>query len=249
MLFARLMHDENFFFQKGQSHWQRLVQRLRAEAAANDQQPQRTVASRKARLRWRDRGDLRAHGIAGPLRARQRVRKCGHRFVRDSGKHPVREAGGRVLLVHRERPVEKRCHHPAGKSHVAAKPEHHVRFQAADMARALPEGNQQVRGKQQLLQQAFSARRVRPDPGGGVAVARHQALLHAATRAHPGHLPAGGAHLVRHRQPGKDVSAGSACHDQDGFQACNPLESCRFSQSMRSRMARATKLTSNPEPP
>src|SRR6267143_1424819 len=120
----------------------------------------------------------------------------------------------------------------------------------ASPAVAFPEGKQQVCWQQEFLQQALAARGARADPCRAVAVRRHQALFHATARAHPNHFPSGGAHLFGDRQSREDVAAGAACHDEDGAaHACNPRASWRFSQSMRSRIASATKLASKPEPP
>src|SRR3954471_3717200 len=152
--------------------------------------------------------------------------------------------------MQRERTAKKRGHHPARKSHIPAETEHDVRPDAADMARALPERVQEVRGQEQLLHQALTPRRLGADPCRRISVPRHEAFLHSAACAHPDDLPSGRARLLGDGDPGKDMPAGSARHDEKrAANAANPRASWRFSQSMRSRMGSATKLITRPEPP
>src|SRR5436305_5465031 len=117
------------------------------------------------------------------------------------------------------------------------------------MARAFPERVEQIRRQQELLHQAFASRRAGADPRRRIALARHQALFHAAARTHPYDLPPLGARLLRDREPGEDMPARAAGHDEERPHACNPRASWRFSQSMRRSMAMATKLATSPEPP
>src|SRR5205814_9217425 len=153
------------------------------------------------------------------------------------------------LLMQGERPAQQRGHHAARKSDVAAEAEYYVGADAPYMARAFPERIKQVRRQQELLQQPFASRGACADPGRRIAVARHEAFFHAAARAHPHHLPPRRARLVRDREAGEDMPAGAARHDEERPHACSPRASWRFSQSMRSRIAMATKLATRPEPP
>ena len=250
MLLAGLVQHYGTRQKKRERLRHHLVQRLRAQAAAHHQQAERPFAACIALLGPGHAGDLPPHRVAGPLGLFQGVGKRHHDLVRDAGQHPVGQPGDRVLFMQRERPREQRCHHAAREGDIAAQTEHDVGLQPQQVPAAFPEGKQQVCGQQEFLQQALAARGARADPCRAVPVRRHQALFHAAARAHPNHFPAGGAHLFGDRQSREDVAAGAACDDEQGAaHACSPRASWRFSQSMRSRIASATKFASKPEPP
>ena len=103
---------------------------------------QRPLPAGEALLGRRDRGDVGAHRVAGPLaRPSSACGNARHHLVADLREHAVGEPGDRVLLVQRERPVPERRHHAAGKRDVAAQAEHHVGPEPADVARAFPEAN------------------------------------------------------------------------------------------------------------
>ena len=135
---TRLVNDQRSLTEQRERARHGLVQRLRTEAAADDEELQRSFAPPQTLLGLRDRRDVGTHWVAGPLGACQRVRKRDHDFVRNAGQHAVGEPGDRILLMQRQRPPEERCHHAARKSDIASEPEHDVGPDASNMACAFP---------------------------------------------------------------------------------------------------------------
>ena len=131
------------FRQQRQRLGQRLVQRLRAEAAADHEDAQRPAAAREALLRRRAaRAMSRAHRIAGPL-----ARPCSASGKRHHDLVARLPASTRLVSpamafcsCSASGRFEQRGHHAAGKGDVAAQAEHHIGPDAPKIAaRALPE--------------------------------------------------------------------------------------------------------------
>ena len=134
VLRARLVHDERA--PPGRQRRERgrhaRVEALRAEAAADDEEPQRSLAAGEAFFRRRQRGDRLAQRIAGPggdlrVPAAHRVGEAQQDPVGAEGEHAVREAGDRVRVVDRELDAARDRHQRAGEGREAAEAEHDVR--------------------------------------------------------------------------------------------------------------------------
>ena len=218
MLRSGLMHDVRTLFRRDQRDAFRyhLIDRCRAQTATEYQQAQRWLTPLEAFHGRRQLGDFRTYRIADPLPLFQHVRKAANHPVGDLRQHPVGETGNRILFMDHQRTTGQHGHHPAGEADVAAHSEHHVRPDATDFAQCLPEAGQQVERQQQFAQQPLAAQRREAHGSHLVAASRHQFGLHAVGVAHPDHFPATRTQEIRHRQPRKDVSAGTASHDQQG---------------------------------
>ena len=71
----------------------------------------------------------------------------------------------------------------------------------------------QLQGKR--ARQALAAQAGETHPGHVIAVFRHQRRFHSRLRAQPDHPPSLRAQIARHRQCGKHMASGTACHDHD----------------------------------
>ena len=94
-------------------------------------------------------------------------------------------------------------------------------------ARALPEANTAgSRGSSSFCSRPLPRAALARIQAIAIAVPRHEALLHAAARAHPHHVPAAARSSLGDREPGEDVPAGAARHDEDRFcaHAFSPLD-------------------------
>ena len=89
MLFTRLMDDlwQFVFRQLGHALRNDLVERLRPQAAADDQHMQRAAALGKTLGRRGDAGDFRTHRVTHPFALVQHLREAGHDAVGDAGQH------------------------------------------------------------------------------------------------------------------------------------------------------------------
>ena len=205
------------------------VDRRRAEAAADDEQPQRTRAAGEPRRGRRHATDRVAHRIADPLDLRrvpaaQRIREAEQDPVGGVGEHAIRESRDRVGLVQHQRPRERDARERAREGREAAESQHDVRRAAADDLRALPaRGEQRERpehgGLPSLAADAAERHALELD-----AVLTHERPFHAVARAKPEHAPAAPDELRRDGEPRKDVATGAAGGDHHGAgHWCAPL--------------------------
>ena len=125
---------------------QRLVEHLRAQAAADDEQPQRPAAAGKALGRLGQRLDLGAHRVAGDERAlglgapRRRRSRSATRSATGSSARLLISSDASAFTSISGLP-SSRGHQPAGEAHVAAHAEHRVgaaRAQDADAVARTP---------------------------------------------------------------------------------------------------------------
>jgi hypothetical protein len=156
------------------------VEAARAEAAAHDQQLERTGAARETRGRIGLRRECRAQRVAHPLRLLQHIGEGGEHAVGHARQHLVGQARDRVLLVQHQRLVEQHAHHSARKGDVAAQAHQHVGLHAAHHAKALPEGAQQLQRQQEQCERALAAHAAELHRLEGEAARRHELFFHAA---------------------------------------------------------------------
>ncbi len=223
---------------------QHAVERLRAEAAADDQQRQRAQPRGVTRGRRRQRLDLGTHRVAGDHR--QPDRRCG-RTVEAEGdavghrqQRAVAQQQPGVGVDQHQRLAQQRGHHAAGEADVAAHAEHHGRAAPAQDRQAVGEGLHHPHAAGQRVQRALAAQAGEADGVERDAGRRHQAVFQARARAQPAHAPAALLHLLRDRQPGDDVPAGARGHDQQMAHARPP----RMSWALWLRPARCARFTS-----
>jgi hypothetical protein len=237
--------------QQGQRLRHHLVERLGAQTATDDQQPQRSAASGKP-LRWRRLlRERRAQRIADPLRLLQHVGKRREDAISDACQHLVGHAGHRVLLVQHQRLAEQHTHEPPWESDITTEPDQHVGPHPSHHLQALPERLEQAQRKQRQSDQAFAANPRKINALEGKAPRRHDLALHPAGRSQPMYAPSPLMQGLRHGQAGEDVAPGAAGHDQGALRAHTrpPRMSCRFSTSTRRTTATATRLIRMAEPP
>jgi hypothetical protein len=252
MALAALMRDLRPILRRKHREGARhhIVERLGAQAAADHQQLQGAGAVSVATCRIGQCGQLATNRIAAPQAACQRIRESHQHAISQPGKHPVGQPGDRVLLMNGQRRAGERRHQSARKRDIAAHAQHHRRTHRPQRSQALPAGPGEVERQHQPGQPALAAQTAEAHPLHRDIVARHQGGLHAAGVAEPHHLPGAFAHDVGHRQPGKDMSAGAARHDQDrAAHVALPRIIRRDSKSIRKTSATATQLTRIPEPP
>ncbi len=194
------------------------VERLRAEAAADDEKTQRSAAPGKSRGRRRQGAHRIAQWIAHPLHdlrvlAAQGLRKAQQDAIGAVRQHARGEPRHRIGIVQHDLPACGRSHEPAGKRGEAAEAQHHVGHPAADdRARRKARGQQRIRPEQKRAQ-ALAAHAAEGDALEFHAVLRHELRLDALARAEPGHARAAGHELGRDRESRENVSARAAGGD------------------------------------
>ena len=220
---AGLMHDHGPLAAGQQAHGfgQRSIERLRAQAAAHHQQPERTGPALVAEFGRRQRRNFRPHRIAGHMRTHSILPRCDGReaerkAIRERRQEPVRQQQRGVGVVDDERDVGQACHHAARNGAVAAHAKHHIGLSALEDAPALPHREQQPQAAGQRMQQALAAQAAEPDHVQRNAVFGHQRVFHPRFGSQPSHVPAASAQLVRDSQSRHDVSAGAGRHDHQG---------------------------------
>src|SRR5690606_30406570 len=98
--------------------------------------------------------------------------------------------------------------------------------------------------------EALAAQPADPDPAHRYAVAGNELGLEPAGYAEPHDVPAAGAHLVGDGQARHHVASRPARHDhQRPAHAVPPRIICRFSKSIRSRIATAMHTARMLDPP
>ena len=216
-----LMHDERPFVGREQRQRlrHRLVERLRAEAAADDQHAQRAAAAGKALGRRRQGLDRVAHRVAGDHRLARGGRRRAVEAERDAiGNRQQRAVAHQqcgIGIDQHQRLAEQRGHQAAGKAHVAAHAEHCVRAAVAQDAQAAPESAEHAHAAGERMHDALAAQSGEPDRVELDAGRRNEAVFHALRGAEPAHAPAAVAHLVGDGEAGDDVSSGAGGHDHE----------------------------------
>ena len=168
---ARLMHDRRPLarHRARNRRGHELVQRLRAETAADDQQPQRPVACRRSAARAAAARRSRRAADCRPIRqlcmaAAQRVREAQQDPVGAVGQHARRESGDGVGVVQHQRLARRRAHQPAGKRCEAAEAQHDVGHPPPDDRRA-PRGTRPAARKDPAAACAIPCRECRGTTG------------------------------------------------------------------------------------
>ena len=160
------------FGERGQRGHHQVVQRLRPQAPAHDEQAQRTRAAGVALGRCGHARDLLAHRRAQPLDAArprdavadrvpgarlERAFHSRHHAVGHERQRAVGEPGRRPRLVHDEGLAPEDGHHAARERDVAAHRQDDVRPHAEENRGRLPEGHQELHRQQDPREPALAA--------------------------------------------------------------------------------------------
>ena len=202
--------------QQGQGRGDPLVEGQGAEGAPHHQQPRGPLAMGQTRRRRRQGGDGRAHRVAtglGPPRGREALRKGLEDPTRQARQPAIGQSRHPVLLLDDQGDAQQPGHEPAGARGKTAHSQHQIRPAATQDARRLPQGQGQLAGRGQQGQGPLAAQALDPQPFDGEPLFGHQAGLHAVAGADPEDLVPLGAQPLRHRQGGKDMTAGTPGHD------------------------------------
>ena len=190
------------------------VQGLCAQAAADNENPQRAAAAGKTLFRF---GKLRNVGADGVAHQAVRIVLKGfgegiQHARRPFGQAAVRHAGHGVLFVDDNRNADHFRRHAAGKRNKAAKADNGIDFVPADNVHGSLHATQQHPRQGEFAPQTFAAHAFHRHRFQGNAVLRHQALFHAALAAEPHDFMPHLLQRLRHGQRGENVPAGAACH-------------------------------------
>jgi hypothetical protein len=193
---------------------QRRVEALRALAAAEHEQVQRSLAAGIALRGRRHRRDRRAHRVADPFATREHVGEAGQHALRPAREQAVGDAGNAVLFVHDERHAGKLRGDPAGRCGIAAERDRAPRRLALEQRTRGRDRTDQAQRHRELGQHVLAAQAADRQCFEVQAMARHELRLEPAAGAEPDHGDLARDEFVGDREPRKDVPAGTARHDQ-----------------------------------
>jgi hypothetical protein len=237
MLGARLMdnHGSNRFVHARERGGYALVQRLRAEAAADDQQSQRSVAICKALVGGRQSRNRIAQRIADPARlfrvtAGERVRKAQQDSIGAVRKNAIRKTGNGVGVVQHEGPTCGDAHQRARKRRKAPEAQHDRRFPPAHDRYTVDAGSEQRVRPEQQRAQPFAAHAAKRNAFEFDPVLRNELRLETAARPQPEHRQTARNELRGDGEARKNVAAGAPRGDHHcRTHTEKPLNKRRFS--------------------
>ena len=214
---AALVPHREFDTEAGKHGGQLRVQAAGALAAAQHEHAQGAFAALPAQLGCGHRRNRGAHRIADRARLHA-VRKCIVETTQHTSgeprQHTIGHARHPVLFVHEQRSTQQEGGDAARTSRIAPQAEHAARAQTTQHAQRLEHRTQQQERRLQQAHRALAAQRADPHGVQLNAGGRHQARFQSAFGAEPDDRHVALAQHGGHFQPGEDVPAGSACHDQ-----------------------------------
>jgi hypothetical protein len=193
------------------------VQALRAEAAAEYQQPRAARAPGEASRGFGKGRNVGAHRIAHGVCVHggsEAAGKCLHHLPGHFGQPAIRQPGNGILLVDQQGHAQQPRRDAAGTAHVAARAQHGTRFQTAHDGHGLQHGAQDSHRRHGPGADSLAANALDGHPLDGKPVGRHQTCFHAVRHTQPHHGNTAVAQFLRDGQRGEHVAARAARHDE-----------------------------------